>query len=140
MKRQFTYLMLTAGLSAMLGSLTVSAQQNELAIANVPFAFQANDTTLAAGRYDVLRDPNSRILQMRDAETGKAIFVRAHPADDSKVNKPRLVFTCSGSDCVLSTIYMADKTGYAVYKSSHEDLTRKIGLSTSIRSVSLTTR
>ncbi len=140
MKRHFTYLVLTAGLSAMLGSPTLSAQQDRTEIANVPFAFQANDTHLPAGQYTVTRSVTGGIVTIRENSTGHGIFVKTSPGDESKVNNPRLTFTCYGDDCVLSTIWMPDKAAYAVYAPAHDNLTRKMGLSTQIRSVRLTAR
>jgi hypothetical protein len=140
MKRHFTYLILTAGLSAMLGSPTLSAQQDRSEIAKIPFAFQANDTTLPAGRYTVTHSVTGGIVTMRENSSGHAIFVKTSPGDESNVSNPRLTFTCYGDDCVLSTIWMPDKAGYAVYAPTHDNLTRKMGLSAQIRSVHLTAR
>ncbi len=140
MKRHFTYLILTAGLSAMLGSPIVSAQQSQAEIATVPFAFQANDTTLPAGQYRITHNVTGGIVTMRENSTGHAIFVMTRPGDQSNVDNPRLTFTCYGDDCILSTIWMPDKAGYAVYAPAHDNLTRKMGLSTQIRSVRLTAR
>ena len=138
MKRHFTYLILTAGLSALLGTPTLSAQ-DQIAVADIPFAFQANDTTLAAGKYFVSRNDTLGVLQMRNY-AGHSIFVMTYPADEAKVNNPRLSFTCQGEHCVLATLWMPDGRAYAAYKPHQEDLTRKIGLSTDIRSVRMTAK
>lgn len=138
MKRHFTYIILTAGLSALLGSPTLSAQ-DQIAVAEIPFAFQANDTTLAAGKYFVSQQEALGVIRMRD-HAGHGIFVKTYPKDETKVNNPRLTFTCHGENCVLSTVSMPDGMVYAAYKPHQEDLTRKIGLSANIRSVRMTAR
>ena len=139
MKRQFMYVILTAGLSALFGSPTLSAQ-DQMEIANVPFAFQVNDAVLAAGKYQVSRDISSGLIQMRNSNTGHGIYVMTHPTDYSRVNNPRLTFTCYGNDCVLSTIWMSDEVGYGAFGPAHDHLTRKIGLSANLRFIRLEAR
>jgi hypothetical protein len=139
MKSRFTYLVLTAGLSAILGSSTVSAQ-GPSEVANVPFDFHVNASTLPAGTYTVSRETGSGITRLRD-QTGRGIFVATLGADTNKANNPRLTFACYAEDCVLSTIWMPDGLGYGVAQSrSDKELTRKLGVVAEMRSVRLAAR
>lgn len=136
MKRQFMFVILTAGLSAILGSPTLNAQ-DQAEIATVPFAFQANNVSQSAGTYMLTRATTSGVLRLQN-QKGHAMFLSTLAANESKVNNPRLTFTCYGEDCTLSSIWMPNGTGYEVPGSVHES--RSLAIAPSIRSVRLATR
>jgi hypothetical protein len=50
MKRHLQNIVLTAGLSVLLGSSTLSAQ-NQKAVANIPFAYHVGQQTFSPGKY-----------------------------------------------------------------------------------------
>jgi hypothetical protein len=135
MKRQFTRIVLTAGLSAVLGSLTLSAQDYSKETANIPFAFHANEKILPAGEYTVKQINSTGVFQLYDSN-GHSLFLNA-PVPKSGKADPRLTFSCYEKDCLLSQIWMPESnTGYAVSDSAlKKELTRKIGMAAQIRSV-----
>ena len=141
MKRLFTRTILTAGLSALLGSLTLSAQDYTKEIANVPFAFNANERALPPGEYTVKQVNQSGLFQIYDS-TGHSLFLNAPVQKSSKSASPKLTFTCYGDDCLLSQIWMPESNiGYTVSDSTlKKQLPRKIGMAAEIRSVRLSTR
>ncbi len=125
MHRHFTKIILTAGLSALLGSLTLSAQ-DQREVANIPFAFEANHTTLPAGEYSVNRLNSVGMFQIYDA-SGHSIFLSA-PVQTLGAADPKLTFRCYGNDRVLSQIWTDEGVGYGVVKSSWEK-NRKLEMS-----------
>jgi hypothetical protein len=116
MKKYFTHIILTAGLSAILGSLTLSAQ-DQREVANIPFAFEVNHVSLPAGEYTVQR-MNAELFQMYDAD-GHSTFLMAPVKTEGKPD-PRLTFRCYGNDRVLSEIWTDDGIGYGLLKSKWE--------------------
>jgi hypothetical protein len=74
MKLHLTNIILTAGLSALLGSLTLGAQ-DQRAVANIPFAYHVGQKTLTAGNYTIQKINAPGIFQLRDNQLGHSIFV-----------------------------------------------------------------
>jgi hypothetical protein len=105
MKLQLKTIFLTAGLSALLGSSTLSAQSQK-AVASIPFAYNVGQQTLSAGKYIVEETNSHGVLQLRDNTSGHAIFVPVLPADTGKTES-KLTFSCYSGDCSLSQIWMA---------------------------------
>ncbi|MGI8962546.1 MAG: hypothetical protein ACR2IV_22875 [Bryobacteraceae bacterium] len=105
MKLQVKNIFLTAGLSALLGSLTISAQEQK-EIANIPFAYHVGEQTLAAGKYTVQETNSGGVLQLRDNTSGHSIFVSVLPADTGRKDS-KLTFSCYAGECSLSQIWMA---------------------------------
>jgi hypothetical protein len=119
MKLHLRNIVLSAGLSALLGTVTLSAQ-DQREVANIPFAYHVGQQSLPAGKYTV-RETNTRsILQLRDNASGHAIFVPVIPEDTGK-NDSKLTFGCYGNQCSLSEIWMAGD----VYKLSAKPFPRE---------------
>jgi hypothetical protein len=135
MKHRLTCLILTAGVSAMLGSFVLSAQDQKEK-ANIPFAFQASDQTLATGEYTVQQTSSPGFLKLSDSD-GRGIFVSAHLTDSGTPANPRLIFRVYGKEHMLCQVWMDDGSGYSVAESATEkNLRHQLKLSTLI-SVSL---
>jgi hypothetical protein len=105
MKLHFTNIVLTAGLSALLGSLTLSAQDQK-AVAKIPFAYHVGKQTLPPGTYMVQETSTRGILQIRENTSGHSILVPVIPEDTGK-NDSKLTFGCYASQCSLSQVWMA---------------------------------
>ena len=118
MKYRLTRLILTAGLSAVFGSLVLSAQ-NQKAKANIPFAFQTSDRTLPAGEYMVDETSSPGALKLSGSD-GRAIFVASHLTDIGAPQNPRLIFPVYGKEYMLSQVWMDDGSGYSVAESAAE--------------------
>jgi hypothetical protein len=129
MKRQLATFFLTAGLSAALGPLSLSAQSTTTAIAEIPFAFQVQQRTLPAGKYTIDRKSTAGLFQVFDHE-GHSIFLTAPVQVKSDPEEPKLSFACYGSDCVLAKIGMpGGEVGYSLSQSSIErNLHRRVGM------------
>jgi hypothetical protein len=133
MKSQFVRMVLTAGLTV-LGSLTLSAQDKQ-AVAKIPFAYQANHTSFAAGTYRVDLLNTSGLFQLTDQESGHSIFVNVPTTKEAKASESgHLVFACYQGDCVLSQIWLpGSDIGYARSDASVDrDMQRKLGMATMI--------
>lgn len=134
MKSQFVRVVLTAGLT-LLGSLTLGAQDRE-EIAKIPFAFQANHTSLAAGDYEVKQLNTNGTFQLVNRNEGNSIFVVAPPTQSASkaAVDGHLTFACYGGDCVLSQIWMPySNIGYTRSQSAVDhDSQRKLGMATMI--------
>lgn len=117
MKLHLTHILLTAGLSALLGTAALSAQER-IDVADIPFAFHAGEKTLPAGAYTV-REYGTRIFLI-SGENGNSAFVLTPGSKIGEPENPRLVFRCYGNEHVLSQIWMYDGSGYGLGKSSLE--------------------
>lgn len=118
MKHRMIHLILTAGLSAVFGSLILSAQDQK-AVADIPFAFQASEQILPAGQYTISEMNTRGLFTLRDSESD-SIFVMAPLNKTGEAGNPRLVFRCYGNERVLSEIWTNDGAGYRVSDSSVE--------------------
>ena len=105
MKLQLTTIILTAGLSALLGNSTLSAQDHK-ATANIPFAYHVGRTTLTGGKYTTQKI-NPGTFQLRDEQLGHSIFVSVTPLDTVQNNESRLTFSCYAGQCSLSELWIA---------------------------------
>lgn len=93
---------------------TASAQDVEV---TVPFAFQVAGVTLPAGHYDVEKDPNSGIIQLRGNKgTSGGAFFFTLPADgrDPAGNTPALTFSRYEAGYRLSGIWESASDGRKV--------------------------
>ena len=100
MKRLFS----AAGLFTVLASTTYSYGQTSVAQADIPFPFQAGETTMPAGKY-IVRESGD-LLTVR-SETGKSgIMILTLPAEHrSKASHPSLEFQRYGRDYFLTKIW-----------------------------------
>ena len=105
MKRHLRNIVLTAGLSVLFGSSTLSAQDQK-AIADIPFAYNVGQQTLPQGTYMVQETSTRGVLQMRNKTSGHAILVPVILEDTGK-NDSKLTFGCYAGQCSLSRISMA---------------------------------
>jgi hypothetical protein len=107
MKRHLQDIVLTAGLSVLLGSSTLSAQSQK-AVANIPFAYHVGENTLPAGTYTIAKSSSSQsVFALRETDTGHEIFVPVVQQDTGAKNAWNLSFSCYAGECSLSQIRMA---------------------------------
>jgi hypothetical protein len=127
-----THMILTAGLSALLGT-TILGAQSLSEMANIPFTFHSEQQTFAAGQYRVSERGSNGIFQLYGPDQ-KSIYVSASVPVTVTSAKPHLTFTCSGGECVLSEIAMPGRdVAYRVSKSKiDKNLSHKLGIATMI--------
>jgi hypothetical protein len=105
MKLQLTTMVLSAGISALLGSSTVSAQ-NRKATADIPFAYHVGQQTFSPGNYTIAKGSLQGVFALRETDTGRGIFMTV-VQENTGDNAWNLTFTCNAGDCSLSQIRMA---------------------------------
>lgn len=130
MNQLLTKLVLGAGITALLGSLTFAASAYR-DLATVPFAFKAGQKQVAAGTYTLSKVSTSSIFDVRSNDAGEHFMLNAPIMLSSKDHQPSLVFHCYGDRCVLSQIWMEGGQGYQLPSTSE----RSLGFSPKIVSV-----
>jgi hypothetical protein len=128
MKNHMRSLVMSIGLSAVLGCSAIVAQDR--AVANVPFAFHVKDVNLPAGKYVVQAVNNTGVIQIADANTGHSIMTMTSGRDSGKTDSPRLTFQRYGNDYFLSKVWVSgQQDGYALRQSAREkELAKQPGL------------
>ena len=77
----------------------------QLTQAKVPFAFQAADTMMPAGEYQI-RQASSTVQQIQRTDSSAAAFVITHAADPRHNDSTaKLIFHCYSNECFLSEIW-----------------------------------
>jgi len=107
LKHAFTAAMLTLVATAAYG-------QDNAMTAKIPFAFRAVQSDLPAGRYKVSQAAASGTMELRNLDTGKAVFILSKNASpsDSKDARPRLIFQCGGEGgCALASLWSGAGAG-----------------------------
>jgi hypothetical protein len=107
MKLQLTAIVLTAGLSVLLGSSTLSAQ-NQKAVANIPFAYHVGEKTFSPGKYALAKSTLPGFFALRETDTGHDTFIAVLPHNTGDKEAWNLTFSCYAKDCSLSQIRMAN--------------------------------
>jgi hypothetical protein len=107
MKRHLHNIVLTAGLSVLLGSSTLSAQSQK-AVASIPFAYHVGEKTLSPGKYAIAKTSSAQsVFALRETETGHEIFMSVIPEGTGDKDAWDLTFSCYAGECSLSQIRMA---------------------------------
>jgi hypothetical protein len=106
MKQHLRNIVLTAGLSILLGSSTLSAQDQK-AVADIPFAYHVGEQTFSAGKYTVGQTHVQGIFVVRQNATGHAIFMPVQAQGTGEKDAWKLTFACYAGECSLSQIWLA---------------------------------
>jgi hypothetical protein len=110
MKRHLNNIVLTAGLSVLLGSSTLSAQSQK-AVANIPFAYHVGEQTFSPGKYTIAKSSSSpSVFALRETDTGHDIFLSVTQHSTGDKDAWNLTFSCYAGECSLSQIRMADNS------------------------------
>jgi hypothetical protein len=132
MKRILTRILMAAGIAGPF--IAHVAAQDHRMIANIPFTFIANETTMPAGRYQLTSDiRESGFFLLRNA-SGRATFVLLGNREGGKPNEPSITFVCHANECVLAKIASpASLTEYSLGRDSVErTLHNKLGLASMV--------
>jgi hypothetical protein len=124
MKRHLNTL---AAILILVGGLTISAQAQtagaQKVVANIPFAFNAGNTNLPAGKYTItVLNPSSdrKILQIRSTK-GPSATVLTTAESGNISDDAKLVFQRYGDRYFFAQVQMAgDSTSLAAVKSNTE--------------------
>ena len=110
----------------LIGAFTVSAQAQtagaQVAVADIPFAFNVGNKTLPAGKYKVtVLNPNSdrKVLQIRSANGRVSAMIQTNPVIGKTSNDAKLVFQRYGDRYFFAQAQMAgEPTSFEAIKSS----------------------
>ena len=108
------------------GAFTVSAQAQtagtQIAVANIPFAFNVGDKNLPAGKYKVtVLNPSSdrKILQIRSASGRASAMIQTNSVTGKISDDAKLVFQRYGDRYFFAQAHMAgESTSFAAMKTS----------------------
>ena len=102
MKRMLTSILMAAGIAGPFVA-NLSAQDSRT-VADVPFAFVANQKVMSPGRYALNRaDASGSTFTLRNAN-GQAVLFTAGIRETGTPDRPHLTFACYGKECVLAKI------------------------------------
>ena len=120
MKKQI----LTVAAAVVLTALAPAASHaQEVTEAKVPFAFQAGDTKMPAGEYQIRRTLSSSkaVQQVRRTDSSASTFVMTYPTDGKEKGAvPKLIFNCYSDECFLSEIWSGHAQGLKLAESRRE--------------------
>jgi hypothetical protein len=120
MKNQLRRLLVTIGLSAVLGSSLLNAQvYGKVATADVPFSFRIADRVMPPGNYTVTAHSNG-LLQLSNKETQQSMVFLTSSERTNKQSDPKLVFNCYGDRYFLSQVWLGNDDGRILPKSHLE--------------------
>ena len=105
MKRQLTSIILTATFSALVGGVSLNAQDRS-EVANIPFSFEAQGKTMPAGEYTVAEQGYSGSVFKLTNRSGGSIYWMAQDQKTADPADPKLTFAHSGSEYVLASASM----------------------------------
>jgi hypothetical protein len=106
MKQHLRNIVLTAGLSVLLGSSTLNAQ-NQKAVANIPFTYHVGQQTFSAGKYTIAETSSQGVFALRETDTSRGIFIPVIPEGTGDKDAWNLGFSCYAGECSLAQILMA---------------------------------
>lgn len=137
MKNNIRTFVMGAGLSALLWSPLLMAQNKETA--EIPFDFHVGQSNLPAGTYSVEKSAMSGILQLRSEDTRTTIFLAPQGRETAK-DEGRLTFRCYSGDCFLAAVWIPGSPGYSYTKSNREKEVEQGGAKLAMAYVPLATR
>jgi hypothetical protein len=91
--------------------------------AKVPFAFQAGNTMMPAGEYQIQRAlPSTKaVQQIRRTDSSAATFVLTNVVESRDKNADsKLIFHCYSNECFLSEIWIGSGQGLKLMPSRRE--------------------
>jgi len=116
MKNQLRRLLVTIGLSAVLGSSLLNAQVNgQVATAAVPFSFRIADRVLPPGNYTLTAHSNG-LTQLWNTDSQQGMVFLTHSEMQGPQSDAKLVFNCYGDRYFLSQVWLGNDDGRILAK------------------------
>ena len=118
----------------------VKSHAQQVAQANVPFAFQTANAKMPAGEYQIRRVLSSSkdVQQIRRADSSASTVVLTIPADSrTKDAGPKLIFHCYTHECFLSEIWTGNGEEMKLVVSRREKELSRISAENELAVVSL---
>jgi hypothetical protein len=132
MKTTLRNIAIAIGLTAILGSATLSAQNGSKA--SIPFDFQITGTTLPSGDYTVRLDNARHMLTFQNLSSGRSASMLAHPFASGTKEDPMLVFRHNGERYTLESAWFAGVSGgYGPLKGKRDRSDNERGMVATVR-------
>lgn len=99
------------------------SQAQQVTQAKVPFAFQAGNTMMPAGEYQIQQalTATESVQQIRDTDSSAVVFIGTYSVDPgNKHVEPKLIFNCYTNVCFLSEIWTGSGQGRKLVQSRRE--------------------
>lgn len=91
--------------------------------AKIPFAFEVNNKTMPAGKYELTRvfenSSAPQVIHSTDSGTGSVLPSMVLQYTDPRVG-PKLVFHCYGRECFLAEVWSGDGRAWKLSESRRE--------------------
>ncbi|HEY6389640.1 MAG TPA: hypothetical protein VIX89_00085 [Bryobacteraceae bacterium] len=118
MKNQLRRLLVTIGLSAVLGSSLLNAQTSgKIGAADVPFSFRIADRVLPPGSYTVTARANG-LMELWNTDTQQGVMVMTGE-NKSGHSDPKLVFNRYGDRYFLSQVWFGNEDAGRILTKGH---------------------
>ena len=138
-----THIHILLAIIVLAGAFTVNAQAQtagaQIAVANIPFAFNVGDKTLPAGKYTIsVLNPTSdrKILQIRSIHGRASAMIQTNSVVGNTSEDAKLVFQRYGDRYFFAQAQMAgDSTSFAAIKSSAQRAQKEAVAAAAKRSV-----
>ena len=132
MKTTLRNIAMTIGLTAVLGSASLFAQNESKA--NIPFDFQITGKTMPAGQYIVKLASNHQMLAFQNVATGRTSMLLVLQSKSGMLETPVLIFRHSGERYTLESAWFAGvKGGYSALPGTRDRADNERGMVTMIR-------
>ena len=109
MKTTLRTIAMTIGLTAVLGTATLFAQNESKA--NIPFDFQITGKTVPAGHYRVSLAAGRQMLVFQNEVTGRSSMVLVHGYKSNTLDESILTFRHNGERYTLESAWFAGVAG-----------------------------
>jgi len=118
MKNQLRRLLVTIGLSAVLGSSLLNAQvSGKIGVSDVPFSFRILDRVLPPGNYTVTAHSNG-LMELWNTDTRQGMMFLSGSQESGK-SEPKLVFNCYGDRYFLSQVWLGNEDAGRILSKGH---------------------
>jgi hypothetical protein len=132
MKTTLRNIAMTIGLTAVLGSATLFAQNESKA--NIPFDFQITGKTVPAGQYIVKLWDNHQVLAFQNVATGDTSITMVVQSKSGILEVPVLTFRHNGERYTLESAWFAGVQGaYSTLQGKRDRADSERGVLTTIR-------
>jgi hypothetical protein len=132
MKTTLRNIAITIGLTAVLGSATLFAQNASKA--NIPFDFQMTGQTMPAGRYIVQLVPDRHMLVFQNVATGHSAMTLVQQTKSGTLEEAILTFRHNGEQYKLESAWFAGvEGGYSTLKGKSDRADSERGIVATIR-------
>ena len=119
MKKQ----MFTVAAALLLSTFAPQSHAAPVTQAKIPFAFEVNNKTMPAGKYEVARvfesSDAAQLIRSTDSGSGAVLPTMVLIRTD-RGEGPKLVFRCYGKECFLSEVWSGDGRAWKLSESRRE--------------------